>query len=213
LTALLLERLPRGRAIALDASPAMLEVARRELARFGERVTFVQAALAKDELPGDVDVVFSTATFHWVLDHDALFRSIARALRPGGRLHAQCGGAGNLERTHALVIDTTREPRFMEFFRALSDPWLFASVADSETRLKSAGFVDLAVELEDAPTPFLDASSYREFMGSVVLKPFLAYLPQALRPEFVEAVTERAQNEPTPFLLDYVRLNLSAKKG
>lgn len=213
LTAQLLERLPRGRVIALDASPAMLEVARRELAGFGERVSFVEATLARDELPAGVDVVFSTATFHWVLDHDALFGSIARALGSGGRLHAQCGGQGNLERAHSLVMDTIRTPRFAEFFRSLSDPWLFADVAASEQRLKMAGFRDLRVDLETAPTPFPDASTYREFMGSVVLRPFLAYLPQALRAEFVEAVTERARCENPPFFLDYVRLNLRGTKG
>lgn len=213
LTAQLLERLPRGRVVALDASPAMLDVARRELARFGERVSFVEATLARDELPSGMDVVFSTATFHWVLDHDALFAGIARALVSGGRLHAQCGGARNLERTHSLVMDTVRAPRFMEFFASLSDPWLFAGVAESEQRLKMAGFSDIRVDLENAPTPFSDANAYREFMGSVVLRPFLAYLPQALRAEFVEAVTERARSEAPPFRLDYVRLNLRGIKA
>jgi trans-aconitate 2-methyltransferase len=213
LTARLLERLPRGRVIALDASPAMLAVARRELAHFGDRVSFVEATLARDELPSGMDVVFSTATFHWVLDHDALFGSIARALVSGGKLHAQCGGARNLERAHSLVMDTIHTPRFAEFFASLTDPWLFADVADSEQRLKMAGFTDVRVELTSAPTPFPDANAYREFMGSVVLRPFLAYLPQALRAEFVEAVTERAGSELTPFLLDYVRLDLRGTKA
>jgi trans-aconitate methyltransferase len=212
LTRGLLERLPRGRVIALDASPAMLDVARRELASFGDRVSFVQATLARDELPTGMDVVFSTATFHWVLDHDALFGSIARALVRGGKLHAQCGGSGNLERVHSLVMDTIRTPRFTQFFASLTDPWLFAGVAETERRLKTAGFSQILVELEEAPTPFSNANAYREFMGSVVLRPFLAYLPQALRSEFVEAVTERAGSEDPPFHLDYVRLNLRGEK-
>jgi trans-aconitate 2-methyltransferase len=189
LTRRLLERLPRGKVIALDASPAMLEVARRELAGFGERVTFVQATLAHDELPRDLDVVFSTATFHWVLDHDTLFGSIARALKHGGRLHAQCGGAGNLQRAHSLVMDTAHSPKFSEFFSTLTDPWLFANVAQSEERLKMAGFVDVEVDLADAPTPFPDANAYREFMGSVVLT---ARICPSLARRFVEAVTARA---------------------
>ena len=93
LTELLLKRLPRGRVVALDASRAMLVEARSRLARFGEQVTFVRADLATHVERPPVDAVFSTATFHWVLDHDALFAGLHATLRSGGRLVAQWGGA------------------------------------------------------------------------------------------------------------------------
>jgi trans-aconitate 2-methyltransferase len=211
LTARLLERLPEGHVIALDASPAMLDVARRELARFGERVSFVQRTLAKDELPAGLDVVFSTATFHWVLDHDALFASIARALVPGGRLHAQCGGAGNLERAHELVQTVSTRPAYRSHFVGMSEPWLFADVSATERRLSAAGLVDLNVSLEPAPTPFANVESYAEFMGSVVLRPFLARLPDPLQPQFVAEICELAVERDPPLVLDYVRLNLRAR--
>src|SRR5688572_16159935 len=80
-------RLPRGRVVALDASDAMLDEARRRLAPFGERIEYVLADLAEPlPIADPVDAVLSTATFHWVLDHDALFRNLAAVLRPGGRL-------------------------------------------------------------------------------------------------------------------------------
>jgi trans-aconitate 2-methyltransferase len=212
LTALLLERLPAGHVVALDASPAMLDVARRELSRFGERVTFVEARLGRDELPAAMDVVFSTATFHWVLDHDALFGSIFRALRPGGRLHAQCGGSGNLARAHAIVMDAVAQPKFAAHFAELTDPWLFADVADSERRLTTAGFVEVRASLTPAPTDFDGLAAYREFVGSVVLRPYLAFLPQELRDDFVDFVARRAENDAPPLHLDYVRLNLRARR-
>src|SRR5262245_25479654 len=84
-TELLLGRLPRGQVVALDASASMLEQARGRLARFGDRVTYVQADLERPlPLAEPVDAVLSTATFHWVLDHDALFANLASVLRPGG---------------------------------------------------------------------------------------------------------------------------------
>ena len=97
LTEQLLERLPRGRVVALDGSASMLAEARRRLERFGGRVTYREADLGRPPLPieGPVDAVMSTATFHWVLDHDALFSGLAGVLRPGGRLSFQCGGEGN----------------------------------------------------------------------------------------------------------------------
>jgi trans-aconitate 2-methyltransferase len=84
-TQLLLERLPRGSLVALDASAQMIEVARGRLAADADRVEFVQADLSRP-LPVDppVDAILSTATFHWIADHDALFAHLAAILRPGG---------------------------------------------------------------------------------------------------------------------------------
>ena len=96
-TELLLGRLPRGRVVALDFSAAMLVEARKRLAPFGDRVAYVEADLARPlPLDATVDAVLSTATFHWVMDHDAMFENLAAVLRPGGWLVAQCGGFGNV---------------------------------------------------------------------------------------------------------------------
>ena len=99
----LCERLPRGRIVALDLSATMLTEARRRLARFADRVTLVRADLARPLPVRPVDAVFSTATFHWIQDHDALFAGLAGVLRPGGRLVAQCGGTGNIGRVQAAA--------------------------------------------------------------------------------------------------------------
>src|SRR3954453_1264720 len=89
----LMERVPDGRVIGVDASASMIDAARE---RLGDAADLRVADLVGLALSGaTVDVVFSTATFHWIADHDALFASLRRALRPGGRLVAQCGGGGN----------------------------------------------------------------------------------------------------------------------
>jgi trans-aconitate 2-methyltransferase len=213
LTARLAERLSAGRVIALDASPAMLEIAQETLAPFGDRIRFVQATLARDPLPLGADVLFSTATFHWVRNHDALFRSIAAALVPGGRLHAQCGGAGNLDRAHARTQEVAQLARYAQYFAEMTPAWEFATREKTEQRLAAAGFVELEVALRAAPTPFPDARSFSEFVATVVLRPFLARLPEELRPAFVADVTARAERDDPPLTLDYVRLDLRARRG
>ena len=77
---------------------------RARLARFGDRIEYVVADLGRP-LPVEepVDAVLSTATFHWVPDHDALFRNLAAVTRPGGWLVAQCGGFGNINRIKRAV--------------------------------------------------------------------------------------------------------------
>src|SRR5262249_31350068 len=105
LTELLAARLPNGRVAALDRSFNMAVVAKETLRAERNTDVLVADLLA---LPFDnaFDLVFSTATFHWVRDHDRLFAEVFMSLRPGGRLHAQCGGEHNLERiqTRALAV-------------------------------------------------------------------------------------------------------------
>ena len=103
LTSELMERLPRGRLVAIDRSWNMLMTARTNLRpAFGNRVSFAQVSLPALPFANWADLVFSTATFHWIKDHQALFDNIFTALRPGGHLMAQCGGGPNLARAHAL---------------------------------------------------------------------------------------------------------------
>ena len=82
----------------------MIEAARDRLAPFGDRIEYVVADLGRPlPIDGPVDAILSTATFHWVPDHDALFANLAAVLRPGGRLVAQCGGAGNIATVQAVL--------------------------------------------------------------------------------------------------------------
>jgi trans-aconitate 2-methyltransferase len=89
-TRMLVERLPEGRIVAVDGSAAMVEKV-REVIRPGDEA-FV-ADLTALELPEPVDAIVSSAVFHWIPDHDALFARMRGALKPGGRIEAQCGGA------------------------------------------------------------------------------------------------------------------------
>ncbi len=209
LTEKLLERLPAGRVLALDNSAEMLRVARENLAAFGARVTFVEADLARLDLEDAVDVIFSTATFHWVLDHARLFRDLYRALRDGGRLIAQCGGGPNtrglMERVHGVMA----RPPFAEHLAGYADPWEFADAATTAARLQAAGFVDVETNLVAAPTVFDDERTYWDFLQKVILRLHVERLPPALRAPFLDEVVARV---PRPLVVDYWRLNLSGRK-
>ncbi len=194
----LLERLPEGRVIAADAAPSMLVEARRRLERFGDRVTFVECDLGRPlRLDGPVDAVFSTATFHWVPDHDALFANLADVLRPGGRLVAQCGGAGNIASVRRAVA---------ELGETWPGPWTFATPEETVPRMESAGFVDVEAWLHEEPTPLEPGEPMETFLATVVLRAHLDRLPEDQRTGFVHRVAERL---PSP-VLDYVRLNIAA---
>jgi trans-aconitate methyltransferase len=211
LTASLLDRLPHGRVLALDRSRNMLEVARVNLRpAYAGRVQFVQAELPLLPVAGWADVVFSTATFHWIGDHPALFANLRVALRPGGRLHAQCGGGPNLEHAHGLAETVMARPAFASYFAGWPGPWEYASAEITASRLRAAGFVDVATEVVAAPTTLATETDYRAFVTTVIYHPHLARLPEALRPRFLDEVTALAAAESPAFTLDYWRLNMTA---
>jgi trans-aconitate 2-methyltransferase len=201
-TRMLLERLPRGRVVAVDSAPSMVEHAREALDP--ERSTVLLATLTELELDELVDATFSNAVFHWIADHDALFARLYAALRPGGRLVAQCGGRGNVERFHDAAKAVASEEPFASFLAGWEGPWNFAGPEETEERLERAGFVGVEAWLEPYPVTPPDPSGY---LRTVCLGYHLEQLPEELRSPYVDAVSERCGNE-----LDYVRLNVSARK-
>src|SRR3954451_21559786 len=202
LTQLLIERVPDGRVIGVDASAWMTDAARE---RLGDAADLRVADLVGLDLGGTtVDVVFSTATFHWIADHDALFASLRQALRPGGRLGAQCGGAGNIASVHAAARQAADDPEFRAYFDGWQGPWNFATPDDTERRLRAAGFGEARCWLSDRPVRPDDP---REYLRTINLGAHLDRLPDELRYPFVDAVLARLGERPT---LDYVRLNIDA---
>jgi trans-aconitate 2-methyltransferase len=202
LTEILIERVPDGRVIGVDVSASMIDAARE---RLGPDADLRVADLVGLDLGGDtVDVVFSTATFHWIADHDALFASLRGVLRPGGRLVAQCGGAGNIASILAATRQAADDPEFRAHFEDWRGPWLFATPEDTERRLLAAGFAEARCWLADRPVQPDDA---REYLRTINLGAHLDRLPDDLRYPFFDAVLARLGERP---VLDYVRLNIDA---
>jgi trans-aconitate 2-methyltransferase len=201
-TLMLLERLPRGYVVAVDQAASMVEHAREALPP--DRATVLQASLTELVLDSPVDAVFSNAVFHWVPDHDALFARLFAALRPGGRMVAQCGGEGNVARFHQAAREAAANEPFARWFEGWEGPWNFAAPEVTEERLERAGFEAVDTWLEPYPVVPDDPGDY---LRTVCLGYHLERLPEVLRDAYTEAVLERADPE-----LDYVRLNITARR-
>jgi len=205
-TAMLLERLPRGRVIAVDVAPSMVEQALVSLP--ADRVEVMPPTdLVELELDERVDAVFSNAVFHWIPDHNALFARLYAALRPGGRLIAQCGGAGNVAEFHRVATEVAMTEPFAEYLDGWTGPWNFQAPKPTEERLSRAGFEDVRCWLSPAPVV---PDEPLAFIRTVCLGPHIARLPEELREEYVQAVAEGCGE---PLQLDYVRLNIDARRS
>jgi trans-aconitate 2-methyltransferase len=200
-TAMLIERLPEGRVIAVDGSASMVERVRSVLRSQDEVMV---ADLVEVELDEQVDFVFSSAVFHWVLDHDALFANLHRALKPGGRLASQNGGAGNISKLKASSAEVMAREPYAEHFADFAEVWNYAGAEETEERLARAGFSEARAWLQpwDIVPPEPEV-----FVGTICLGPYLDKLPADLRDPFVADVLAL---EGDPVVLDYVRLNIEA---
>ena len=202
-TKLLIERLPNGRVIAVDSAPAMVAKAREQI---GDRAEVLLQDLAELRLREQVDAVFSNAVFHWVLDHDRLFHRLFDALKPGGRIEAQCGGAGNVKTFHDAVSRLADHPPFSDYFENWTGPWHFADDRETTVRLERIGFTDVNCWLEDRP---MVPQEPHDYLRTVCLGHHLEQLPDELRDTLVGRVVDTLGD---PLTLEYVRLNISARR-
>lgn len=165
---------------------------------------------AQLDFAAEFDAVFSNAALHWMRDPDAVIDGVWRALKPGGRFVAECGGAGNVSAVvEALVAVLAR--RGIDG-RAAS-PWYFPAPAEYRARLDARGFALISMALIPRPTPlpgrledWLDT-----FAGS-----FLATVPprerKMVKSEVAHELRDRLCDARGVWTVDYVRLRFAAMK-
>jgi trans-aconitate 2-methyltransferase len=201
ITQTLIERLPRGRVIAVDESASMVDAARE---RLGPAADVRVGDLLELELQEPVDAILSTATFHWIKDHERLFARLRAALAPGGRLLAQCGGEGNIDVLRGRAREVVAREPYAEHFRDWRAPWNYAGPEITRERLLAAGFAGAECWLAPAPR---EPEDPRAFLSTIVLGPHVQQLPEELREPFMDEVLEVLGE---PVIVDYVRLNIDA---
>ncbi len=144
---------PTGRAIGLDMTDEMLALAQRNAAQAGAtNVEFVRGHIEDIPLPAEsVDVVISNCVVNLAADKPAVFREIARVLRPGGRIG---------------ITDIVAENRLTEAERAERGSYTGCiagalSFAEFEAGLAAVGLTDISL------TPTHDVA---DGLASVIVK-------------------------------------------
>jgi len=203
-TQMLVDRLPDGHVVAVDGSPSMVAAARDRLDP--RRVEVICCDLLELSLDRQLDAAISTATFHWIADHDRLFTRIRACLRDGAAFVAQCGGHGNIDRVRRVADSVTGEPPYDVYLAGWPGPWHYARPEETRLRLEAAGFEVDRCWLEPAP---VRPPRPREFLETVICAPYLERFPADLRDRFLDDLLDGlGRDDP---VLDYVRLNWDAR--
>jgi SAM-dependent methyltransferase len=117
--------------VGTDADPAMVEASRTKgldaRVMDGQRLTF----------DADFDAVFSNAALHWMPDTAAVFAGVHRALKPGGRFVAECGGFGNIAAIRAALRGVLKARGYPVPDR---DDQVYMTETEARRALQAAGF-------------------------------------------------------------------------
>lgn len=188
LTAELAAAVPRGSVLGIDASPSMIDQARR-IDRPNLRCQ--QMDINDIDFAEEFDVVFSNSTLHWVHDHRRLLAAVRRALRPGGFLRFGFAGDGNSPTFNAVVREVMSRPAFAGHFAGFRWPWYMPPVNEYEALVAGSGFAQSRVWGENTDRLFADADEMTRWIDQPGLVPFLARVAEGDKPAFREAVVGR----------------------
>ena len=220
LTKIISTKLPKGKVFAVDLDSSMIKLANERLGKISN-VKFIQSNICDIELQDKIDVIFSNAVLHWISNHRKVSGNFWQILKPNGQLSIQCGGYGNLTKTLYVFNKVRKSLEFCNYFcnrkgeSIWNEPWYFAKAEDTEKILKEIGFKNIEVSLENKVAKFHDKEDYFIFIKTIVLRPYLEYLSNdKLKNMFAKAVVHEIETnfKELQWKLDYVRLNIHAKK-
>jgi trans-aconitate 2-methyltransferase len=212
LTKMLAQRVPDGKVYAVDADPNMAKQAKSNLSSF-RNVQVIQDSMDKVNLPTEVDVIFSNAALHWILNQEKAFSHFRQLLRTNGELLIECGGPGNIDRPLSVIFRMIKSDLFKEHFKDWKQSWHFPNPNDTEKLLLKKGFTEIQIKLLRRTSIFADRESFALFIRTVIMKPFLGYLPGAKKDQFLNIFLDEIQKDGKGWVLDYVRLRILAKKS
>ena len=226
LTKQLAKQVPRGKVYAVDIDPNMIKQAKNNLKSF-DNVEIIQSSFTDVKLPRKMNVIFSNAALHWVLDHRKAFQNFWAMLKPMkdtrsnnySQLLIQCGGYGNLQQTITVLERIAHSDSFKVYFADWKHSWYFATPDETDALLEEIGYINRTIYLHSDRVFLPNRRIYSKFIKTVVMKPYLERLAadndgRKLKTLFldlfldeVEKCTNRSEER---WSLDYVRLNIVA---
>lgn len=214
LTAQLAQRVPAGYVIGVDSSEAMLELAKRNESG---NLSFMRQDINELAYSDEFDLIFSSATLHWIKDHPRLLDNTFRALRNGGVARFNFAGNGNCGALILVLHEIMSRPAFRQYFAGFEWPWFMPAVDEYQALVDRTPFSEARVWEENADRFFPDAQAITKWIDQPSLVPFLPNVNPPDRPLFRDAVVERMLEETKQadgrYFETFRRINVLARKS
>jgi trans-aconitate 2-methyltransferase len=217
ITAELAKCLPNGRAVGVDSSVEMINLANRNFPQQDyTNLTFQVMDARKLTFHGEFDRVFSNAALHWIPEQKTVLVGVAESLKNGGRLLFQMGGKGNAKDILGILDDMLVEAQWKGFFEGFTFPYAFCGTDEYRNLLIEAGLVPKRVELLPKVMSLKGAEGLAGWIRTTWL-PYTQRLPLERRDGFVAEIGKRyLANHPVDaedaLCLSMVRLEVEAYK-
>jgi len=198
ITAELARCLPQGRAVGVDSSEKMIELAKTAFPQKDyPNLCFKVMDARKLTFQSEFDLAFSNAALHWIVDQKAVLEGVQRSLKPGGRLLFQMAGKGNAKAILDIIYELLDMEAWTGYFRKMAFPYGFYDSEEYKGFLKQVGLEPERVELFPKDMKFNGAEGLAGWIRTTWL-PFTDKLPTELKPKFVEQIVNRYLNDNPP---------------
>jgi trans-aconitate 2-methyltransferase len=197
ITAEISKCLPEGRAVGIDSSTQMINLAQSTFPNQEyPNLSFQVMDARKITFDQEFDLIFSNAALHWIVDQKAVLKGIYRSLRPKGRFIVQMAGKGNAQDIISILRDLLAKSSWSQFFQGFSFPYGFFSSEEYREFLTEAGLKPLRVELFPRDMKHAGSEGLSGWIRTTWL-PYTERLPTEKRDLFVkEIVASYLKNHP-----------------
>jgi trans-aconitate methyltransferase len=204
---------PQGRVVGIDASPSMIDAARRHRR---PNLTFELLDISQLAFEAEFDLVFSNATLHWVLDHRNLLQRVFKSLKKNGMARFNFAGEGNCSNFNRVVQEVMRQPRYARYFADFVWPWHMPKVDDYRLLVSQFPFREVRVWGENADRLFPDAAAMIRWIDQPSLVPFMPRIEDAdragFRAEVIEGMLRVTRQSDGRRFETFRRINVFARK-
>jgi trans-aconitate 2-methyltransferase len=216
ITALIAQKLVRGRVIGIDLSAEMIEFARSRFADHQPNLQFLQMDAQRIDLAEKFDLVFSNAALHWAPDQRAVLRGASAVMEAGASLIISCGGRGNAQLVSDVIHTLTERPQWRQWFDGWQWTYWFHSADEYRPWLIEAGLTPRRVELVNKQMVHAGVEQFAGWLRTTWF-PYTDRVPEDQREQFVQAITQEYLTRRPPdsdgaVHVDMVRLEVEARK-
>ena len=190
-----------ARVVGLDAAESAIAQCRQKY----PQIEFVVANGADFSLESSFDAVFSNAALHWIHPPAAAVNCIYRALKPGGRLVAEFGGKGNVNR----IIEAIE----MTIARSIKKRWYFPSIGEYSTLLEQQGFTVNFATLFSRPTKLAGEDGLANWLEMFAYEDFQKLSATTATIERIELQLRPSLYSNGHWWADYWRIQIVATKS